>query len=139
MKHKAVKNNQKIKIAKKNWLQTHPNYFKERWARLKDNKIFREGRKLIERAFREKRRFQALDYYGNRCACCGEKQTEFLSIDHKNNDGALHRKKIGSHIYAWLYNQNYPDDFQILCMNCNFGKKFNGICPHKFKGRKTIK
>ena len=37
-----------------------------------------------------------LDHYGQRCACacgCGATNTRWLTIDHKNNDGADHRKK----------------------------------------------
>lgn len=71
------------------------------------------------------------DAYGKICACCKESEPTFLSIDHMNNDCAKHRKTIGSGIYRWLIKNNFPSGFQILCMNCNFGKKFLGICPHK--------
>lgn len=72
-------------------------------------------------------------YGGYRCACCGETQPEFLCIDHVNNDGHAHRKSIGrgANIYLWLKKNGYPAGFQVLCMNCNFGKKHNGgVCPH---------
>ena len=59
-----------------------------------------------------------------------------MSIDHINNDGYKHRELTnignGSTTYFWLIKNNFPDDFQILCMNCNHGKsRNNGICPHK--------
>lgn len=75
-----------------------------------------------------------------RCACCGEDQFKFLSIDHIKNDGASHRKTIfgnsrvggGIRFYKWIINNNFPVFLQILCMNCNYGKRINGgICPHK--------
>jgi hypothetical protein len=72
-------------------------------------------------------------YGGYRCACCAETQVTFLCIDHVNNDGYQHRKQIGrgSNIYLWLRKHGYPQGFQVLCMNCNFGKKHNnGVCPH---------
>ena len=79
-------------------------------------------------------------YGGYRCACCGESHPQFLTIDHINNDGAAHRKDVnnglrrggGKKIYTWLISNNFPAGFQILCMNCNWGKARNGgICPHR--------
>lgn len=75
------------------------------------------------------------DYYGWRCACCGEDIPQFLSIDHIDNDGYQHRKEIGCGgvtLYRWLCTNNFPSNFQTLCHNCNLGKARNkGICPHK--------
>jgi len=74
------------------------------------------------------------DHYSpgiHKCACCGEDNIEFLSLDHIHNDGASHRKKVPmSQIYTWLIKNNFPDGFQILCMNCNFTKGIYGKCPH---------
>lgn len=72
-------------------------------------------------------------YGGYRCACCGEEERAFLSIDHVGNDGNVHRKAIGrgTSIYLWLKKNGFPPGFQVLCMNCNFGKRMNGgVCPH---------
>lgn len=77
-------------------------------------------------------RLETLKAYGNKCVCCKETQNEFLSIDHINNDGNLHRNKLKRNIYYWLRDNNYPkDNFQILCHNCNSAKGFYGICPHE--------
>ena len=73
-------------------------------------------------------------YGGYVCACCGETGRLFLSIDHVNNDGAQHRKTVGNsdQFYLWLLRNNFPDGFQVLCMNCNWGKNRNGgVCPHR--------
>lgn len=72
-------------------------------------------------------------YYGNKCICCGETCYEFLSIDHINNDGALHRKEIGigRNIYYWLIKNGFPKNYQILCFNCNLAKAHWGLCPHQ--------
>jgi hypothetical protein len=72
-------------------------------------------------------------YGGYTCACCGETTKAFLTIDHVNNDGAEHRKTVSpSRLYTWLRNHQYPEGFQVLCMNCNFGKARNGgVCPHQ--------
>jgi hypothetical protein len=84
------------------------------------------------REYRLKIRNQVFDHYGWKCSCCGESHPEFLTIDHINNDGAEHRKKIETnYIYLWLIQNNFPEGFQTLCMNCNFAKELYGSCPHK--------
>jgi hypothetical protein len=68
------------------------------------------------------------------CACCGESQIEFLTLDHINNDGNSHRKEIGfggSGLYRWAESHGYPPVLQVMCMNCNWGKRLLGYCPHK--------
>ncbi len=75
-----------------------------------------------------------------RCACCGEKDLRFLTLDHVNNDGAAHRKSIGNGrsagngIYRYLKIRGFPNNppLQVLCFNCNMGRQRNGgICPHQ--------
>jgi hypothetical protein len=102
--------------------------YKKRYYRCKKcSKLNRD--KL--RAFLKEEVFKS---YGNKCICCGEDNIIFLTIDHISNDGAKHRKNIGSNqIYSWLKKRGYPkDNYQILCFNCNFAKQF-GECPHKFR------
>ncbi|MDE1814921.1 MAG: hypothetical protein KGI05_09715, partial [Thaumarchaeota archaeon] len=78
-----------------------------------------------------------LMHYSNgtmKCACCGESIVEFLTMDHINNDGAEHRRKIGSaYLYSWLISNNFPEGFQVLCWNCNCARarSKDKICPHK--------
>lgn len=81
---------------------------------------------------RRKLRIKAIEHYGSKCSCCGEKTIEFLCIDHKNNDGSSHRKTMTTRsIGEWLYRHNYPEGFQVLCHNCNMAKGLYGKCPHK--------
>jgi hypothetical protein len=72
--------------------------------------------------------------YGDRCACCGEAQKEFLSIDHVNGRGAQHRRRCrlrsGDQTYSWLRRRKYPRGYQLLCYNCNMAKHHCGQCPH---------
>jgi len=83
---------------------------------------------------------ECFEYYGKKCSCCGEKITDFLTIDYKNGQGNIHRKRLfkynvgGVHMYRWLKNNNYPNGYTILCMNCNWAKRYGGICPHKLIG-----
>lgn len=72
--------------------------------------------------------------YGAKCACCEEDNLGFLTLDHKNDDGADHRRKIGmGHIfYRWIIDHNFPSSIQVLCYNCNAGRYHNGgVCPHE--------
>ncbi len=73
-----------------------------------------------------------LAYGGYMCACCGETERAFLSIDHINGDGCKHRREVGqSNIYRWLRDHGFPAGFQVLCMNCQWGRKVCGVCPHQ--------
>lgn len=75
-------------------------------------------------------------YGGWRCACCGESERLFLSIDHIDGNGRKMREIHGQTgmFYRWLKKCGYPPGFQILCINCNFGKHQNGgVCPHQVR------
>ena len=94
---------------------------------------------------REEWKLTVLRHYSGgvpQCACCEEPHVEFLTIDHIGNDGAAHRKVLrksgvnGSTFYWWLIKNNFPDGFQVLCMNCNFAKGAFGECPHETERRK---
>ncbi len=100
----------------------------------KDCKKYNDKRKLSD----QKRRILVLIHYSEgklECKCCGEKNIEFLQLDHKNGDGAEHRKKLGgcrgSSMYRWVIRNNYPNMFRVLCVNCNFSKGAYGYCPHR--------
>ena len=89
-----------------------------------------------QQEYRNKLRLDALLYYSNgdlKCACCGERQLEFLALDHINGGGTKQRKKIGGgmHTYLWLKQQGYPKGFRVLCHNCNQAYGFYGYCPHQ--------
>jgi hypothetical protein len=77
----------------------------------------------------------ALIHYSNNeipfCKCCGENEINFLSIDHINGNGTKHRKQIGNrNFYQWLKVNQFPQDYQVLCYNCNLGKRDKKSCPH---------
>lgn len=91
----------------------------------------RETIRLAGRRQMRKLRVQVLDQYGRSCACCGESIETFLAIDHINGGGNKHVKSLTTHFYQWLKNNHWPPGFQVLCHNCNQGKRINGICPHQ--------
>lgn len=82
-----------------------------------------------------KLREEVLNHYGAPfCACCKQELPyEFLQLDHKNDDGADHRreigKKTGSNMTLWARENGYPPIFQVTCANCNFARGIYGYCP----------
>ena len=69
--------------------------------------------------------------YGQTCACCGEPEMAFLTIDHIEGSGQIHKESISTTIYNWLKRNGFPDGFQSLCWNCNLAKHIYGACPHQ--------
>lgn len=104
----------------------------------KDPDYYQQEEYLCKRRlYAKKKRQQVFDAYGGICVCCGENTNEFLTIDHINNDGAEHRKSIfgrnktgGYPFYLWVIRNKFPDDLQVMCMNCNMAKRIYGVCPH---------
>lgn len=96
---------------------------------------------MCARYKRELKRATFEAYGGCRCACCGETEFLFLTLDHIENDGMAERLRLfgskyrgGHEFYISLKKRGYPPGYQVLCMNCNFGKRMNqGICPHTKK------
>lgn len=90
------------------------------------------------RKSRAKLKDTVFEHYGDICACCGETNRKFLTIDHINGGGRGHRRSLGpkgGSTLSVLYDikkRGFPADIQILCFNCNCGRAQNGgICPHK--------
>lgn len=129
----------------------------EEWKK-KRNKYTRDWRKKNREKARicakksyNKIRLEILTYYSSKkypvCKCCGERGIDFLCIDHTKGNGAAHRREIGmaqgvgiqkhkvniggNGLGYWLKKNGFPRGFQVLCYNCNMGKKANKYCPHE--------
>lgn len=84
-------------------------------------------------------RLETMKAYGGKCSCCGESEPAFLTIDHEEGGGNIHREEVvgskrrgGTRFYAWLKKQGWPAGFRVRCWNCNSGAALNGgICPHE--------
>lgn len=107
------------------------------WNSQRDRKL--EGARIQNLKFK----IEVLSHYsGNppKCANCGESEIIVLSIDHINGDGSAHRKelrfKLGSTLYRWLKKNNYPAGFQVLCMNCQYRKRWK---YHETRKRREIR
>ncbi|GAC1502542.1 MAG: hypothetical protein NVS1B10_07330 [Candidatus Saccharimonadales bacterium] len=100
--------------------------FKLRW-----NKANPQAYKASASKFNRKRKFEVMKAYGGVCACCGESNLAFLTIDHINGGGNQHKTLTKRPIYQWLRTNNYPAGYQVLCFNCNCAKSINPACPHQ--------
>lgn len=84
--------------------------------------------------YRHKLKTGVIQAYGGCCSCCGEKESDFLTVEHVNGDGKTHRASVAS-VYRDLRNKGYPrGDYTVLCFNCNIAKSLFGTCPHQRKG-----
>lgn len=90
---------------------------------------------LTERQRQVKTKYKAMQKYGGKCSCCGEGRIAFLTIDHVNNDGADRRREPGYHgggaFYRRLLRIEVDPTLQVMCYNCNCGRRSTGVCPHK--------
>ena len=125
------------------WKEKKKSYYMANRERLLANqqRFYNTHKKVVlkrDKARRDKYRFTALSHYSDGklcCACCGEKNIEFLAIDHINGGGQEHRRRVVGHIggtsfYIWLKKNNYPEGYRVLCHNCNISLGNYGYCPH---------
>jgi hypothetical protein len=95
----------------------------------------REKKNTNSRNSARKLRKKTVAAVGDRCICCGESESTFHDIHHKQNTGAIHRKEI-RHMGTKYHNNilrsdNISEQYAILCCNCNHGSARNqNICPH---------
>ena len=87
----------------------------------------------IQRDWCHKKKQEIVDHYGGKCSCCGEKQIEFLTFDHRFNNGTAERKHYKSQTWKIILKRGKPKDYQVLCYNCNNARSHYGVCPHKRK------
>lgn len=61
------------------------------------------------------------------CKKCGFKDIRALSLDHIDGNGTKHRKELnitaGTQFYRWVRDNDFPEMFQVLCMNCQWIKR----------------
>ena len=59
---------------------------------------------------------------GNQCKRCGFSDARALQLDHIDGGGRKKRKGIGPTKF-YHYVLDHPDEFQVLCANCNTIKR----------------
>lgn len=107
-------------------------------------KVYREKNpehaKAIVRKHHARLKNNMIAAYGGKCACCGEAERDFLTLDHVNGDRRQHMadlgvKACGVFLYRDLRNRDWPQDiYRLLCMNCNWATRLGGMCPHQRSG-----
>lgn len=82
--------------------------------------------------YQKRLREKVFAVFGNKCACCGETNKEFLCLDHKLGGGCQEAKKLGTRgVFVRVLREGFPrEKYQILCHNCNMSLGFYGYCPH---------
>lgn len=71
-------------------------------------------------------RLQVFTAYGARCVCCGETDTEKLTLDHITPRNGRRRRDP----YKQAIAQGFPrDKFQVMCRRCNSRKGTGARCP----------
>lgn len=103
-------------------------------------------KQLAAQRYSRKLKQDILNKYGNMCECCGVSTFEFLTVEHKNGDGAEERLRLVNgkrnslgrpsgtahhKMYVSLRRDPKRDDIGLLCWNCNAAKHYYKQCPHK--------
>jgi len=109
-------------------------YYHDRWRDVSAPDRERSRKRYREWFYGIKK--EIFDHYGRICVCCGEDNWEFLTIDHINGGGTKHRKTLGggTAFFKWLRDNNFPPEYRVLCINCNFSMGRFGYCPHEGRG-----
>ena len=69
-------------------------------------------------------KLKLFEMYGRVCAMCGFDDMRALSLDHKKNNGNEERRSLGERgVYRRAKAEFRPEEYQILCMNCQFIKR----------------
>jgi len=132
----------------KDWRKKHPEQRRliDLRALARKPDYYRALKRYCHFRWRENLRRLVLDHYSKgtfECSCCGEKERDFLVIDHMvNGQGNQHRRAIfgvkasgGHRMHQWLTKNGFPEGFQVLCANCNSSKGKHGECVHKVRPR----
>lgn len=95
-----------------------------------------EHRAAYTRRYNQRLRLEVLTHYGLQCACCGESNLGFLTIEHKEGVPDSHRsasgkRRSGAALWLQIKREGFPDHLETLCWNCNMGRALYGRCPHE--------
>jgi hypothetical protein len=127
--------NQRPKVRERRLRYNEEYYSRPEVKIYQSSSVYKIRRKEYREKYKTETRNRFLDMYGRKCACCGETNVLFLTLDHvQNTVNSVKQKKhsgIGGSEYRRAIKEHRPDIYQILCFNCNCGKNKNkGICPH---------
>jgi len=121
-----LRNRQRILARSKAWRERN-----KQWVLVHDRARHwadRERNAAQQRARVTNVRLMVMMHYSPdlRCQRCGFSDIRALSIDHVKGGGTRLRRVqgTGSNLARWLMKNNYPAGYQVLCMNCQFVKRY---------------
>jgi len=136
-------NREKARVGQKKWYERqkeNPEFLenKRRQGRLYYKKT-RNQQLLRERIRRDLIKRSVLQHYSPelKCVMCGNSDIRVLSIDHIHGGGSNHCRNLrsqGTTLYRWLIKNDYPEGYQVLCMNCNVIKAHEN---HEYVGKRN--
>jgi hypothetical protein len=111
--------------ARKRWRQNHPDVVKAQKMRNyeKHKMEIRARRAPTDLANARALRQDVLAAFGGKCVRCGFDDPRALHMDHVNGGGNIERKLLKSSSMRYKKMLAEPDQYQLLCANCNFIKK----------------
>lgn len=118
--------NEKEKKHYNRWYQKHKEEYRPRKAELMRKYRTENPEKYAAQSRKAKAREREIlfEMYGHICAVCGFGDKRALTLDHKLNNGSEERNKYGERgVYRKAKSVYSPDEYQILCMNCQFIKR----------------
>lgn len=83
-----------------------------------------ELKRQISRDHYHRIKLHCFSLFGNICVDCGCSEIDVLQLDHINGGGQLERTKL-SNLQILKRAINNPNDYQLLCANCNWRKRNN--------------
>jgi hypothetical protein len=108
------------------WRKKNPEKYK-----IANRKYWLSG---TNKEWRRKERLKVLTHYSNgtpKCSCCSEAILQFLTVDHVIPVSKSGVPRYSGRIKTHLIKNKFPPGFQVLCYNCNLGKRADLICPHR--------
>lgn len=85
------------------------------------------NQKKYNKHYSRNKRMEVVKKLGSVCVKCGFSDIRALQIDHINGGGSKERKNnsnSGSYYYKILNNKNLFKEYQLLCANCNWIKRY---------------
>lgn len=119
-------NREKTNKTYRNWYNNNKEIYRPRKAELmrKYRREHPEKHKAIQHKAHTKERETLFDMYGHVCVSCGFSDKRALTLDHKLNNGSSERTELGMRgVYRRAKAEYRPDEYQTLCMNCQFIKR----------------
>ena len=124
------KNREKVRMWQREYRKRNRERILERQKQYRAK--HREKLRRLRKERKEKLKLEVLKHYSKsdppRCVRCGFSDIRALTIDHIDGSGNIQRKQLhnkgGYHFYLWLKKQGYPEGYQVLCMNCQWIKRW---------------